>query len=94
MDGLHSQYPIQETTLLRFFVHWPTGNCAFLGQLSNTDLPPKLRLASALKFDKQLFSYIFTSTFVTLSKKKVKRQYNSKEIINKATAELPKQDQE
>ena len=59
------------------------------------DLPPELRLASALKLEKQLFSHIFTSTFVTLAKKKVKRQCSSKTVMkSKATAELPKQDRE
>ena len=56
----------------------------------------QLRLASALKLEKQLFSHIFSSTFVTLAKQKVKRQRSSKRAImkSKATAELPKQDWE
>ena len=59
------------------------------------DLPQELRLASALKLEKQLLSHIFTSTFVTLAEKKVKRQCSSKRVMkSKATAELPKQDRE
>ena len=73
-------------------------SCSNYYQLNSTNtynIPPELRLASALKLETQLFSHIFTSTFVTLAKKKVKRQCSSKTVMNsKATAEVPKQDRE
>ena len=38
VDGLHGPHPTKETALLRFYVHWPMGNCLFLRQLSSADL--------------------------------------------------------
>ena len=78
--------------LLHFYVQLTNGQLRILGAFiwrgSSADLPPELRLASALKLEKQLL-------FVTLAKKKVKRQCSSKTVMkSKATAELPKQDRE
>ena len=77
--------------LLRFYVQLTNGQLRILGAIiwrgSSADLPPELRLASALKLEKQLFSHIFT--------KEVKRQGSAKTAMkSKAPAEVPKQDRE
>ena len=86
---------IPQTVLLRFQARWvdqraiayPWGNYLARIYRQNYGEP------SHVKLDEQLFSHIFTSMFVMLAKKKVKRQCSSKSFVkSKATAELSKQD--